>query len=121
MVYGATVTLTSGSTDYNLLSLILSTLGYTVSDLTKIPNVQVYIDGTLPFFPNPVRELQLIGDSGNASGVISVKDANKNIMFPLAATASDLIRSQSNSIDLQSLYVNGSTSSLKLDIAVDIR
>lgn len=117
MINGTTVTLTNGATDYNLLSLILKTLGYSPSDLTKIPDVQVSIDGTLPFFQNPVRELQIIGDSGNA-GIITVKSKN-GTLFPLAKTASDLIRSGCNDIDLSMFKVNAASAGDKLNIVVD--
>ena len=116
---GLQVTLTTHAIDYNLLSLILKALGYAPNDLTKIPDVQVSIDGTLPFWQNPIRELQLAGDKGNGAGIITLKDRNKNAIFPLAANATDSIRSQVNSIDLSTFYVSTDTDGSKLDVLVD--
>lgn len=119
MVEGIQVTLAASATNYNLLSLILAALGYTVADTTKLPNVQVAIDGSKPFWPNPCRELQLAGDKNNGAGIITLKDKNGNAIFPFPANATELMRSQNNSIDLGEFLVSTDTNGSKFDVLVD--
>lgn len=122
MLKGVTVTLTTHSINYNLLALILDELGYSVvpATLTGVPQVQILLNGDKPFWPNPVRELQLTGDAGNGAAIITINDSLSNKLLQLIAQQSDTIRSGSNDINLESLYVNTSVDGAKLNVLVDV-
>jgi hypothetical protein len=115
MILGATVTLTNATTDYNLMSVILKALGYSPGDLTKVPDVQVAIDGTLPFFPSQVRSFTITNGAGN----LTIKDANKKIIKVLATTVEWIFTVQEASIFLDQIYFNTDSAGSTPRIAVE--
>lgn len=118
-MYSQTVTLTNANTNYNLLSLILNSLGYSPASLIAPPMIQVKFDNSLPFWPNPVKEFHYRGDTGNQAGVILINNSSGNEGDSVIAGQSNTIRTSTDSIDLSTYYVNSVTVGVKLNVFVE--